>query len=69
MLGVFSNAYAKFQKNSINIEYRQNTWYEGGLCPILPIDIDIKNIMMPIEIYPYPYICFLCATADGQDGP
>ena len=37
MLGVVPNAYAKFQKNSINNESGKNTWYEGCLCPILPI--------------------------------
>ena len=33
------NAFAKFQKKSItrNIEYRQKSRAEGGLCPILPI--------------------------------
>ena len=37
MPGVVPNAFAKFQKNSINNESGKNTWYEGGLCPILPI--------------------------------
>ena len=41
MPGVVPNAYAKFQKNSINNEYRQNAWAEGGLCPILPISLNL----------------------------
>ena len=43
MIGVVPNAFAKFQKNSINIEYRQKARRGAGSCLILPIPVNAEK--------------------------
>ena len=50
MLGVVPNAFAKFQKNSINIESGKNTRAEAGLCPILPINLSEDRAYRAIHL-------------------